>query len=292
MKLKIKTATNAAKPVNEDGYINKSTAFAVIDGATSLIDAKVKDYPNNAVWITKETERYLNSNIEGYQVQLDDFPTTNKYMESLIMSLNEHLKKEYIKVCDDTSKEAEPSCGIALGKIYNNKIQLAIVGDLTIIVKMKNKDSFIFQDYRLKTLDDYAIDEIVKIAKEKGIKNLEARPLINDILIKNRNLKNTENGYSVMSTDDVLLKDIVNVSFDINEVDTIYAFTDGIAELYDTLFEYSSSDFLDLLEENEDNPQVIIDKLRDAQNKDENCELYPRFKKCDDATLSVIKILK
>lgn len=251
---------------NEDRYIIGKNFFMVIDGATPLM--KSNNF-NEACWMVN----YIKKNVNKYSGKI----------KNRLFKLSEKAYEDY--PLENKEKIHLPSASISWVEIENEYIYASILGDCE--VTFVTNDNHIIRCYtdELNQLDEISIQELKKIAKEKNIHNLEARPYIHDTLIKHRNLINEYNGCSAFTLSNTPIINEKSFRIEKESVKEIYLYSDGFSQAFEHLGIYDNhqSMFSKTLNLNEE-----IEKIVTASFADPYCDKYPRLKKIDDIT--VIKI--
>lgn len=266
--MNIITRSRKSHQWNEDRFIVGDSYYMVIDGASPLIK---NEKMNLTCWMVTYLKKYI-----------------NRYTGPI----KERLEKIAIDAYHDLNIDVKslaylPSAGISYLEEDENYYYASILGDCEITFRMNNGSIIRCYTDELTKLDSKAIDELIKIAKEKQIHIIDARPYIQDILIKHRELMNQEGGYNVFTIfpDSKFSAKVFKVKKE--DVKEIYIYSDGFSQAFEYLKIYSSHEemfknSLDLDEE--------ISKIVKYSFLDPYCDKYPRFKKIDDIT--VIKIIK
>ncbi len=275
--MKVTAKSFAGNPYNEDRFIYGDDWFLLLDGATSLSKELISTYETNAIWLVENINYFIKNNISS------EIST-----ETLITNLTIYIKNEFDKLGVEFDKKIEPAAALMLVRIFEDTVEITSIGDCTVIVDTAEGVELV-QDTRLKVVDDYALDAMIKIAKEKNIPNSEARPFITDILLENRFKRNKPNSYVAVDISSTNFKDSLIKIFDKSIVKNIYIFSDGVARFYE-IFDLAKDykDFKNILHEKD--IDTVIKELRDIENSDLDYEKYPRFKKSDDATLGIIEL--
>lgn len=264
--MKITAKTRKSHYWNEDRFVIGKDFLMVIDGATPLIK---KSIFNEACWLVN----YIKKNIEKYQGSIKErlYQISIDAYNALPVKIKE---EDYL-----------PSASLSYIEWDDEYYYAYTLGDCE--VTFITKDNQIIRCYSddLCKLDNIALNELIKIAKEKNIDNAKARPFINDILIKHRKLINKENGYTAFALTDKPIISTKEYKILKENVKEIYIYSDGFSQSFESLDIYKSHEemfkkSLDI--ENE------ISKIVDVSFNDPFANKYPRFKKIDDIT--VIKV--
>lgn len=265
--MKIFAKTRKSHYWNEDRFVLGRNYVMVIDGATPLL--KSNNF-NEACWMVN----YLKKHLKNY-----DGPIKNRLVT---------LSKEAYNLMPVKIKEEDylPSAGMSWVEWDDECFYASVLGDCEITFVTTDNEVIRFFGQELGYLDNLAIEELVKVAKEKNIHVVKARPYIADMLLKHRKMVNKPNGYSAFTICDEPIFEEKKLKIEKNKIKEIYLYSDGFAQSFEHLKVYDChqemfSKSLDLDEE--------IAKIVDASFADPYCDKYPRFKKIDDIT--VVKIV-
>lgn len=261
----IEKANRRSRYYDEDRTIIGDNYAMVCDGATSLVKTNIK--PTEASWFVSLIKKKLPKRSNNI---IEDLASISKYAYSEY----EYKDLKYL-----------PSCGIAAVSFNNDLITINTIGDCEAIIKFKNGKIERMLIEALPKLDMMVINEMKRISNDKKIPLLDTYNEVKPMLLENRMLMNKENGYPVFTISDNPDFKYNNKSYNKNDIDEIYIFTDGFAQAYEFFNIYSSYDemFKKSL-----NLQEEIDKIVNVAFSDKSCDKFPRFKTIDD--IAVIKI--
>ena len=266
--MKIIAKTRKSHFWNEDRFVIGKNFLMVIDGATPLI--KENNF-NEACWLVN----YIKKNIEKYQGAVKE-----RLHQIAIDAYNELP----VKIKDE---DYLPSASLSYIEYDDIYFYAHTLGDCE--VTFITKDNQIIRCYSddLYKLDNIALNELIKIAKEKNINITKARPFINDILIKHRKLINKENGYTAFALTDKPIINTKEYKISRENVKEIYIYSDGFSQAFESLNIYSSHKemfkvSLDI--------EAEINNIVDVSFRDPFANKHPRFKKIDDITVIKVEI--
>ncbi len=272
------TEAGACDRENEDEfYMTKSYAF-VIDGATGLTKANVTNEKDDVAWYAKTLKKHL--------------ITSLKQDKSLCEIVKDALSKtnaDFKKFLTSVKLDIYPSACLTAIKIKNDMLEYYTIGDSQLLIKFKDGSIKLILDKSVEKLDEFAIDRMVEIAKEKNINVVEARQAINDILIGNRSLMNTDEGYYILSSDENAVKHGLFGQFPLKEIDCVLGCSDGFAEIYYLFKKYSFEKMFKLLKSD----KTLLDfnnELKALQENDKGCNKFPRTKKRDDCSAFYVEL--
>lgn len=274
--------SHAGNPVNEDiATIHNNSAW-VMDGATGLYNKNLVDKDSDAKWFVDEWNDYLLANIENW----------DKSLKEIIKKGISIIKNKYYNLVDENNIEplAFPSSGIALIRWYDNKLEYLVLGDCTFMYKDKKGLVKSFKDYKLEQLDGEVISQINKLINGENLSLLEARQKSMDMLIKNRLLRNTSEGYWILGFNESASDNCITGTIDLYEENEyeILLTTDGFYALIDKYKYTNESDIYKLLKDN--TLDDLYRKIREIERSDESGIKYPRLKKSDDASAVYLRV--
>ena len=268
---------------NEDSIGYGKDFIFVIDGATGLRGVNIMGMRSDAEWFSKrlaeQLQIYLNN--DSWSIQ-----------EILYMSLKQ-IREEYFAVLQNHPgiQPDYPSAGIVIFRERNGYLESFRLGDCVGVVRYKSGKIALMKEENLVKLDKYAIDCQVKMAKMNGISVREARPLINDVLIKNREKLNTPGGYWILEPQGVGIPYGEYRKFDLDKIESISCMSDGYfaaLEVYKMMKNYT--EFQDILING--GCAKVVKGMFTIQENDKDFNKYPRFKFRDDASAVVAKFKK
>ena len=259
---------------NEDCvYLCDDFGF-VMDGATGLLKENITNCVSDAKWYVEEFKNFLIKNLK-----------TKKNLKEIMKDGITYVSNTYNNIEGATSVKSKPSSGIALFRKNENNIEYFILGDCQLIIKDKKDIITKLQLNDLPKLDNINIGRMVKIAKEKNINVIDARPLINDYLVETRLTQNTNNGYWILSDDINAVDHALHGTLNLKDIKQIICLTDGFSQLYEVFKVFTYEELVNLI----NNKKISLDNLYDTlftlQENDSNCNRYPRFKIRDDASI-------
>lgn len=253
----------------------------VMDGATGLTAGLIERYLSDTVWFVEHASDYLNKALT-HDVTIDSDRLFQGLSNELHSKLRMHIDRE------DAFKEQLPSAAIILLRQMDETLVIESYGDCTAVVEYTNGCYEMIHDGRATELDRGIINHMQALVREEGITMREAKKKVYPLLLNNRQLKNKENGYTVMDiTTDYIGKGLKHV-FDYQDVQTVWLFSDGVDSYYTDLD--LATDAIDMVKQiKKASVHQVIDQLRIREEADELCEKYPRMKPKDDA--SIIQIV-
>lgn len=276
----VKSVSSAGEKTNEDVYgINKNSAW-VLDGSSGLTQTKVTNSDSDAKWLVEQWDEFLKENINRD------------------LSLSEIIREGILKIRYNFKKmlgEREinyieyPSAAIAIVRFKDLNAEYFVLGDCSILLEDCNgKVKQIFDD-RVSKLDNLVIDKMKNISERENIHVFEAKSLCDEDLLKNRSLKNSDEGYYILGFEEVAIEHALTGSIEIKDKLNIGIISDGFSQYYDTLGLAENKEiFFSKIKKND--VVELLSEIRVAQENDKFCDKYPRMKKSDDATLLYFEV--
>ncbi len=270
----IQSITYTEKDQNEDTYYFDEDIAFVIDGASSLIKNDKSNYivHNFVNEIKKYLIIYLKENIS----------IGDALLKSLKFALKMDLDKEFIM--------NDVSAAISIIRIKDEFLEIFYLGDCNILIEYVNSYE-LFSCEKLNYLDSIVKKRMVDISKEENNSILETRyhKDINDLLIKNRSLKNKDNGYYTLDTVGNGINKAYSKRIKLNSIKSILICSDGFSQSYDTLNIYD--DYKSIINRIRTNSiENIQREILNIQNDDYLLNKYPRFYKTDDITAIYLEL--
>ncbi|WP_099203086.1 protein phosphatase 2C domain-containing protein [Miniphocaeibacter massiliensis] len=272
-----KIANYTEKEYSEDSYFVSENYIIVIDGASSLIRYENSNFLTN---------KFVNGIRDNLAVLLSD--SSINIQEALKKSLNNLLKKDKQKLFT----KHDISATISIFRIVGEYLEIYYLGDSPIIIKTSSDiQEYVAKD--ISKLDSSVLKKMKEISLNKKTNVLESKnsKLIKDMLIKNRGLKNTKDGYWILDTTGKGIENGNYFRVTLKEIENIIVCSDGFSQIYDTFKIYNKLE--DLFKDLENNSmENIVEKLVKEQNKDKDLNNYPRFTKTDDITAVYVGEIK
>ncbi|QQK07720.1 protein phosphatase 2C domain-containing protein [Miniphocaeibacter halophilus] len=257
------------KNFNEDTYFVSNDFAFVIDGASAITN---KDNSNYIVHsFVNNFKKNLSKELFNKEISIV------KALElALENTLNSKLKDEY--TFNDVS------AAISIVRFIDDYCEVYTLGDCSVLLELDNTIKT-FKSKDIELLDKKVIDKMKNISIKENISILESRK--HDIVINhlknNRLLKNKENGYWILDTTGIGIKNGFYTRIEKDEVKGFLICSDGFSQVYDTLNIYSDLNklFLDL---KIFSINKVLFTILEKQNNDKLLNEFPRFFKTDDIT--------
>jgi hypothetical protein len=276
----IQTLCTPGETVNEDSCSVSERHLLVIDGASGLYGQHVTEEASDARWLAlRGTEEY------GRLLQERDDPMPRLCREACLT-----IQKEFLPLLPpDAGQDAYPSAGVAAVRLRSGWLEYYSLGDLTILLRFQDGHVERIHDQTLTDLDNGVIREMARLARERGEHVSEQRPRVQELLQRNRRLRNHPGGYWIFDPTAAGAERGLHGGLPAGELRTVALLSDGLADavpIYKMEPDYDR--FLARLEA--EGPEAVCQALRELQRGDPDFDRYPRFKLADDATAVLARL--
>lgn len=250
----------------------------VMDGASGLSGKNIVDPISDSAWMAGKIRDGLCALLDR-----DDPRPTRQLLRQVVAQVRE----EYVQALQSRKSDApedSPSAGLALFRQRGGKLEFFGIGDCVGVAKLPDGRDFYALDSNLPKLDNQVLKQMKQIHLRTGVSMGEAKKACNDLLIKNRCLRNKPEGYWIL---DLLTDDGINnaqeETWELVEPICVGAFSDGFSQLTDVFGCYRN--YTALFEAMQGNDlEEMFRALCALQDADSNCTEYPRFKLRDDTS--------
>lgn len=263
------------KKVNEDiTYADENMAW-VLDGATGLTDKKLTSFESDARWFVNEWDKYLKDNLNDKCKTIRDI-----VLEGIVIIRDRFYKECGLNYIEEIKR---PSASISIVRKNEDIIEYFMLGDCTLLIKDIDNNVAKIKDTSLEKFDNRAISEMLKVRDENNISWVEARKIINPILIENRLLKNTQDGYWILEFNEEAVNHCIEGKFLDKEIKNLALMSDGFAAIVDTYKHFNEAELIErLIDLGAENTYELI---REIEEEDKDILKYPRLKKGDDSSI-------
>lgn len=269
--------------INEDAYVVNEGAgiFAAIDGATGL-----EGVPGHVA--SGAVQKVLDAAIKG------------ESLENRVKAANQLVGEETVKylglggsaTIGDVPKEKRSTCALAaiLTDMDHLLLDYVHAADCMIFLQYENGDIRTVTYDLLHHFDQKAINEIVALRKQKGdqVEMAEAREDVRPMLIENRSLLNTNDGYGVIDGSDAALNHLESGRISLKKVTGILLLSDGL--MLPTGLEESDAWKQSAAIAFHSGLDGLLHEVEKRENRDPECVAYPRLKMNDDKTGVLIEL--
>jgi hypothetical protein len=257
---------------NEDGVLRTHQAAGVFDGASELVGSVTPDC-SDAKWLVDALCRSLPRHVADTAVDL----------AACLGRALEEILPQYL-ACEGAGSvpaHGVPSAGAVMVRVVGDELELLRIGDCSLVVGLESGEHLVMEDERLTALDAQALSLLTGAAASRGIDAKEARPLINDVLVANRQLMNQPGGYWVLEP---FGRGVAHASVrrvPLGEVRDVLLMTDGFSAAHDVLPLYANAPEL-LAAVRDIGVDAVARRIEGEFAADPGWNRYPRFKQIDD----------
>lgn len=253
-----------------------------IDGASGLNGCHVTPADSDAAWLAEGLRSYLSEHLSD----------ENRTISEIVSHGAELLREQYDVYWNgkEQGQADYPSAGVAIFRICGEWLEYFALGDCDAILEMQDGEVLVLEETVLSALDRSALAQMVEYAKQHGCTMLEARAALHDVLVRNRNLRNTHNGYWIFDPTGVGVPHARIGRWPLAEVKGIAVASDGFIQLVETFGVVPNRvELFHLMKQK--GLHTMAEELFAMQDADPNCMRYPRFKLRDD-TSAVIAVVE
>ncbi len=249
----------------------------VMDGATGLTTGLIEDYLSDTVWFVENATTYLNHKLTE-NVAVDSTTLFQNLSKDMTAKL-----KAYIDI--DSFEDAQlPSAALILLRKIGADLVIESYGDCTAVIEYSKGHYQVIHDGRATELDRGVINKMKERVMTDNLTMKEAKQSVHPLLINNRQLKNQPDGYAAMDITTNYINKGMKYVCHYQDVQAVWLFSDGVDSYYSDL--NLATDAVDMVKQmKETSVHQVIDRLRITEESDEGCEMYPRMKPKDDASL-------
>lgn len=261
---------------NEDAIAWGRNYCFVMDGASCLSGKNVVDPVSDSAWMVGRVR-------DGLCKLLDE--GNPRPTDQLLRQVVAQIREQYVQALQCRGIDApqdSPSAGLALFRQRNGKLEFFGMGDCVGTAKLPGDKPFYTLDHNLTDLDHQVLERMKQIHQKTGSSMAEAKKVCNDLLLRNRSLRNRPGGYWILDllTDDGIRNARQEV-WELTEPVCVGAFSDGFSQLAEVFGQYR--DYTALFEAMQENDlEEMFRQLCALQDADPDCNKYPRFKHRDD----------
>ncbi len=261
--------SSGGRQLCEDRILVSSTLAAVIDGATQVVPDAPLPSPSEGTWISDLTVRTL--------IELE-----NSYSDthSILRQISRRIDSE-LKVQNWPDIRVPPVCSIATALISGSHLDVAILGDVSLVYLREGRAVRLFNDKFLS-------DENKASSKKGQMIQQNRETQIQGIITHRKEYINGINGAGVLSNNEAVVDVAVQAKISLKPGDLFLLATDGFMRLIDAYNLVQSND--DLFD-NAVRPGGLgnlLGRLRHFESsRDESSGTY---KASDDAAALILEI--
>ena len=243
----------------------------VIDGASGLTGTHITGHGSDAAWLAEGLRRQL--------VRL--LPQMGLSLPQILSQAAGELKADYDRLWGRSAPPDYPTAGVAVLRLREDRLEYLGLGDCSAAVERADGTVDALEETRLPALDGEALREMARLCRETGCTMPEARDALNDILIRNRRLSNTPEGYWIFDPSGVGVPHARQQSWPAGQVRAVSLLSDGFAQLIEPFGLAPDLPGLHRMMR-ESGLADLARELFSRQQADPGCLANPRFKLRDD----------
>jgi Protein phosphatase 2C len=268
--------TDPENASNADGLVLGKNMIAIIDGAANLGPSKIPDFANDAVWLAREIEDRISKK-------------TLSKDHSTVLALEE-IRQEILSEYNsyEGNVDERPFACLGIVREIGSCIEILNMGDLSFIIEMKDGSLQKFGESAVRVLDGQALQSLQNQIIARLSPHEARMQAVWPQILSNRSKRNAMQGYEVFDIEHSCASSFERKILLREEVKSLLLMTDGFYRCVDTFKIYTDQTLFQILSQKK--LSQIKQEVRSLEEKDSECELYPRFKKHDDATAISLKI--
>ena len=267
--------------VKEDRIGADENYIFAIDGASGLNGRHVTQADSDAAWLAEGLRSYL----------CEHLTDTTRTIGEIVGSAAEKLRREYDVYWNASEQDSVdyPSAGVAIFRVCGDWLEYFGLGDCDAIVETSQGEILVLEEMTLPALDKSALSQMVDYAKQHGCNMLEARAALHHVLVQNRNLRNTHEGYWIFDPTGVGIPHARTARWPLTEVKGVAVASDGFVQLVEPFgVARDRAELYQMMKEKGLAP--MAEELFALQAADPECMGYPRFKLRDDTSAVIAAV--
>ena len=199
------------------------------------------------------------------------------------LSIDEYNKFKDLK---DYDSSYLPGCGLSIVHFEDDYAELYTLGDCYIVYETKDDKKYMLHSQDICDLNASAVDNALSISKKKKFSMKKSLNRINDVLIENRKLLNSNNQFGMFTLSSKPQFRFNHRKVKLSELKYIYLFSDGFASAFQNLKMFDS--FEEMFNKDLD-IHSIESKIIKLWESDKRLKKFPRLSYKED--ISVIKLV-
>jgi len=264
--------------VNEDAAGATESAAWVIDGATGVSDlSPLVPGLTDAAWLAAQLNKRLHDTFENAAV--------DPYAALAEIDADIRAAFSSSNTSPERSPVEQPTAAFALSVLRGDVVHLIGLGDCRIIVENRIGEIEEFDPSETGHAEAMIIQERHRLLG--AYPDEDPWPRLKPFIRSLRQFANAANGYSIVHP---TLRWHSRVKRQVSNAQTIrhlLAVSDGLYRLVDVFKVYSPGQLLERAVK--DGLTPLCAQLRDLENADDRCVIYPRVKAYDDASAVLVK---
>lgn len=263
--------SRAGAQVNEDALAVTVSSLIIIDGATGLTENRQPGWSSDARWFSHRLTTLL-------EERLDDISTS---IASILATCLSDLRIEFGA---EHSTELGPSASVLIARLHGGALDIYSLGDCLALIGTLDGTVHVLRDNAVGNLDSAVVHHLQGVAAAQSMSIAQARPLITDLLVRNRKLKNSPQGYWIADLSGTGVTHALTQTFAASNVRDVALMTDGFGASLDLVSLVTNpAEFLAGLRTI--GPTQLMNALFSRLDSDPEYTSYPRLKHIDDSSV-------
>ena len=263
----------AGNQVNEDAVGSGDSFIFVIDGASGLNNRNVMGKSSDAQWLSSCIAERLK----------DKLPDTSRTISEILSEIMDELARMWRGNPADY-----PSAGIAIWRQNGEQLEHFGLADCDSSVMLTDGSFLSWTETKVGELDGQALQQMSLYSAEHGCSMEEARIACSEILIRNRQLKNREDGYWCLDPSKAGIPHARTTCLPVSKCQSLFLCSDGFSQLIG-FHEVNSLEALhDAVQKK--GISLLAKRLFERQEQDRAMTELPRFKFRDDTSAAFTQI--
>lgn len=268
------------KPEENEDCIRTGKDYAyVIDGTNGITDKQTTEEASNGRWYVKELDKKLSNRIENQEKEIEQI------LSDIISELFDEFE-EKVREKDFELKHSEtPSAFISIARWNENELELYSLGDCTALIKKEN-DLERFRNSKMIELEKKTLEKMQSY-KNQGLTHEQAVEKVLPEYLKVKRKQDTPGGWYSIGFNPKTPEKGKTKKYDLENIEELLLHTDGLENL--KALNNEIEDIKDLYRYIKDKGlEQSIQKMRELEEKDPECNQAPRYKKSDDVAVARI----
>jgi hypothetical protein len=266
---------------NEDALCFGKDFLVVIDGAAGLSGIHRMDAVSDVGWMSRRLSELAAAELGSGGSE----PTA-----AILLRCARTIRREMDAAGYPPDGGEYPSACISVVRLIGERLECCALGDVTTLLLQRDGRLVTFMDTTVPKRDAKVVAWAAETAERRGITIAEAMTLASDRLLRNRNERNTAQGYWIFDPTGVGIEHMLTACFPADSITDVALMSDGFFDAYD-LFATEALDNRLFHALRTGGAFAIAQKLRAAERADPTLDRYPRLKQSDDATVLYARVV-
>jgi serine/threonine protein phosphatase PrpC len=258
---------------NDDAYGHTSQRLWVIDGATGISRKNFTPNASDAAWLAELISEQLRD--------IPELPLTS-VLEQLQKRVKTAFQKAVAPMTLDELDELDMPCAcLGLVQIHDGLLEIACIGDISIVVSHENGSSEVLTDQASEKFSAKTLQKWRQLLTEH-VTPENAWPHLRSTIRSNREAVNQADGYTVIHPHRDWIHLVTVQQRTCTKDMRVLMASDGVWRLVDLFRCHDAASLIETVTQS--NWNTVMDDLREREEQDAQCTRYLRVKPSDDAT--------